>query len=149
MYPREHLLGAWRMTDWRVIADGRLDPVLPPLGEAADCGGMLLYTAEGLMSAMLSRSHRTCFADGSLDGGTLAQRSQAFQETIAYAGTFDYDEVSGEVTHVVEHATHPHLVGNRMKRICIFDGDRLRLDTPSMMMGGVARASYIDWQRCR
>lgn len=148
VHSRERLVGAWRMIDWRVIDGDRLDPNLPPLGQAADCGGILLYTAEGLMSAMLARHARPCFTDGSLDGGSIAEKSQAFETIIAYAGTYEFDEATAEVTHVVEHATHPNLVGNRMKRICIFEGDQLKLDTPSMMMGGVPRASYIQWQRC-
>ena len=144
---RDRLIGCWRMVDWKVILDDRLEDHLPPLGLARDCGGILIYAAGGMMSAMLSRKHRPTFVDGSLDGGTAEERAAALQSIVSYAGTFEVDEDKGTVTHIVSFATNPNLVGQRMLRICIFSGDRLKLDTPSMMMGGKSRASYIEWER--
>ena len=144
---RERLIGCWRMVDWKVILDNGVEDDLPPLGKARDGGGILIYGAAGMMSAMLSRQQRPPFLDGSLDGGTVEERAAAFQTIISYAGTFEVDEEKGEVTHIVSYATHPNLVGQRMLRICIFSGDRLKLDTPSMIMGGKSRASHIEWER--
>lgn len=144
---REALIGAWRMSDWQVIVDGQFDNHLPPLGHSAECGGILLYTPEGLMSAMLSRTDRAPFGDPSLDGGTPEEKVAAFSSVVSYAGTFEVDEATATVTHVVEHASHPNLVGQRMKRICVFANGRLKLDTPSMIMGGKSRESYIEWRR--
>lgn len=146
---RDALIGAWRMVDWQLIDGDRHDNFLPPLGYSADCGGILLYTAEGLMSAMLSRKQRAAFKDLSLDGGTAEEKVGAFDSFVSYAGTYEVDEASAQVTHIVELASLPSFVGQRMNRICIFNGDRLKLDTPSMIIGGVSRASYIEWQRCK
>lgn len=99
------------------------------------------------MSAMLSQKNRAPFEDRSLDGGTVEERARAFGSITAYAGTFETDDATSQVTHVVEYATMPHFVGQRMMRICIFNGNRLKLDTPVMVIGGKPRKSYIEWER--
>jgi Lipocalin-like domain len=98
------------------------------------------------MSATLSRKHRPLCSDGALDGGTGEEKAHAFGTMVSYCGMFEVDEATAAVTHIVEYATHPNLVGQRLKRICFFHGDRLKLDTPSMIMGGKVRPSYIEWQ---
>ena len=144
---RHQLIGGWRMIDWKVIVDGKPEDYMPPLGLAKDCGGMLLYTENGLMSAMLSKINRPLFDDGSLDGGTDKERAAAFGTITSYTGRFEVDEEAGSVTHLVEYSTVPNFVGQRFMRLCIFNGDKLKLDTPQMLMGGELRASYIEWQR--
>ncbi|MDB5556356.1 MAG: hypothetical protein JWL86_6340 [Rhizobium sp.] len=144
---RERLLGGWRLADWGLTDGDEEDKFLPPLGLVEDCSGFLIYSPSGVMSAMLSRRNRPLFVDSSLDGGTVQERAAAFATIVSYAGTFEIDEAASEVTHVVECATAPHFVGQRMRRICIFEGNRLKLDTPSMIIGGVSRVSYIAWEK--
>ena len=104
---RDRLIGCWRMVDWKVIVDDRVEDYLPPLGLASDGGGILIYSAAGLMSAMRSRTSRPKFRDGSLDGGAAAERAAAVQSLVSYAGTVEVDEAKAEVTHVAEYASHP------------------------------------------
>jgi len=144
---RERLLGGWRLVDWGLTDGAEEDKFLPPLGFVADCSGLLIYSPSGAMSAMLSRKNRPVFEDSSLDGGTIQERANAFATIISYAGMFEIDEQTSQVTHVVQCATMPHFVGQRMRRICIFEGNRLKLDTPSMIIGGVSRVSYIAWEK--
>ncbi|MBL1119479.1 lipocalin-like domain-containing protein [Streptomyces sp. 110] len=143
---RTRLSGSWRMTDWKVFCgEEELDP---PLGPAADCAGLLIYTDEGTMSANLTLLERPPFADGSLDGGTQQERADAYRSVIAYAGTYDVDELTEAVVHHVEIATFPNFVGTDLTRTCIFeDENTLKLDTPPMKMGGEWLGSYIRWQR--
>lgn len=144
---KKRLVGAWRMVNW-ALTDGNVeDHFLPPFGLPQDCGGMLIYSDSGAMSAMLSRRDRPAFQDHSLDGGTVQERAEAFGSITAYAGTFETDDDASQVVHVVQFATMPHLVGDRMMRICIFTGNRLKLDTPTMTFGGKSRRSYIEWER--
>ena len=144
---RELLLGGWRLVGWGLTDGDTEDKFLPPLGYVEDCGGLLIYSPSGVMSANLSRNGRPHFQDSSLDGGTTEERAQAFASMVAYSGEFDTDDATSVVTHIVKYATAPHLVGQRMPRICIFEGNRLKLDTPSMIIGGVSRVSYIEWER--
>ncbi|PRG51608.1 lipocalin-like domain-containing protein [Burkholderia gladioli] len=144
---KRKLVGAWRLTDWCLTDGEKEDRFLPPLGLVDACGGYLIYSENGVMSAMLARKERSMFKDSSLDGGTQEERADAFASIVAYSGTYELNDERSEVIHVVEHATLPHFIGQRMLRICVFDGDRLRLDTPSMVIGGVSRTSYIEWVR--
>lgn len=144
---KERLVGGWRLVGWGLTDGDAEDKFLPPLGYVEDCGGLLIYSPSGAMSATLSRNNRSHFQNSSLDGGTVEERANAFGTIVAYAGAFVTDDAKSEVTHVVDYATLPHFVGQHMRRICIFEGNRLKLDTPSMIIGGVSRVSYIEWER--
>ena len=144
---RRQLVGGWRMIDWKVFrGDATLDP---PLGPVSTCGGLLIYSADGAMSATLSVEDRPGFADDSLDGGTPREKARAYETIICYSGDYDVDEDSHVVTHHVRYATFPNFVGRDLDRVCVFDGDTLKLDTPPMKIGGEELASYILWQRVK
>jgi len=144
---RQQLIGSWKMIDWKVFrGDVTLDP---PLGPVDKCGGLLIYSADGSMSATLSAKDRPLFTDGSLDGGTPEEKAHAYESIICYSGGFDVDEDTQVVTHHVRYATFPNFVGRDLERVCIFEGDTLKLDTPPMLFGGENLASYILWQRVK
>ncbi|WP_454743935.1 lipocalin-like domain-containing protein [Cupriavidus necator] len=142
---RDKLIGAWRMIDWRIDQAGV--SVDPPLGPVGECGGLLIYTEAGVMSAMLSKKKRMRFSGNSLDGGTVEEKKIAYETIISYAGTYEVDEASSAVVHHVEYATFPNFVGQDLRRLCIFDGNTLKLDTPPMEFGGKSMASFILWER--
>ncbi|MFE5328136.1 lipocalin-like domain-containing protein [Embleya sp. NPDC056575] len=140
------LVGSWRLADWKVFTEA--GPVDPPLGPAERCTGLLIYTPEATMSAHLTLMDRPRFADASLDGGSSREKAAAYGSIISYAGTWDLDEATDTVVHHVRMATFPNFVGIDLERVCVFeDDDTLRLDTPPMLMGGEARASYVLWRR--
>jgi hypothetical protein len=145
---RSSLLGAWRLASWRSVSEGQESSYLPPLGLAEDCGGYLIYTDSGHMSVTMSLKDRPPFADISLDAGTPQQKAEAFATYINYCGTFEVNEDNGEVVHQVQFAMQPSLVGQRLRRICIFAGGNLRLDTPQVKIGGKWQSGYIEWTRC-
>ena len=142
---RDRILGSWRMIDWKILKGEKSLP--PPLGPADQCGGLLIYSPDGMMSAFLSAKSRPRFKDNSLDGGTPEEKLRAFESVIAYTGSFAVDEATATVTHDVKYATLPNFVSQKLPRICVFDGDTLKLDTPPMQFGGESLASYILWQR--
>ena len=144
---KDRLVGGWRLVGWGITDGETEDKFLPPLGLVEDCGGLLIYSASGVMSVNMSRNDRPLFQNSSLDGGTQEERAQAFATIVAYSGNFVTDDATSEVTHLPQYATLPHFVGQRMRRICIFEGKRLKLDTPTMIIGGVSRESYIEWER--
>ncbi|MCY4671087.1 MAG: lipocalin-like domain-containing protein [Rhodococcus sp.] len=142
---QEKLIGSWEMIDW-VLLEGtqRLDP---PFGPVDQCGGLLIYSADGMMSATLSAENRQVFADSSLDGGTDEEKIRAYESIVSYSGRYSVDETTQVVTHHVQFASMPNFVGNGLERICIFESDNiLKLDTPAMKVGGADRAGNILWQ---
>ena len=135
------------MIDWKVFrGDTTIDP---HLGPADKCGGLLIYSSDGSMSATLSVKDRPVFTDESLDGGTLEEKAHAYETITCYSGGFDVDEDTHVVIHHVRYATFPNFVGRDLRRTCVFEGDTLKLDTPPMLHGGENLASHILWQRVR
>jgi hypothetical protein len=144
---RQQLIGSWELIDWKVFRGAAtLDP---HLGPADNCGGLLIYSADGLMSVTLSVKDRPVFTDESLDGGTPEEKAHAYETITCYSGGFDFDEDTHVVTHHVRYATFPNFVGRDLNRVCILEGDTLKLDTPPMLHGGENLASYILWQRVK
>ncbi|MEU6147535.1 lipocalin-like domain-containing protein [Streptomyces sp. NPDC047081] len=142
---RNRLIGAWEMVDWGGwVGD---TPVQVPLGSVEECGGILIYSENGLMTATLSRLDRTPFTTDSMDGGTPAEKQKAYETLICYAGEFEVDEVNSSVTHKVRYSSFPNWVGAELLRYCIFEGDVLKLDTPSMKINGKDTTSFISWRK--
>ncbi|WP_336335154.1 lipocalin-like domain-containing protein [Pseudomonas putida] len=144
---RERLMGTWEMEDFKIVEGDML--VDPPLGATETLGGYLIYSADGHMVAFLSQKDIPRFADESLDGGTSEERARAHQGIITYVGTFDVDEVKSTVTHHVKYASVPNMMGRDLTRICVWQGERLKLDTPPMVFGGKMKSSYILWRRAK
>ena len=116
------LLGAWHLVSWTyVYDDGR--PPEHPLGP--DARGLILYTADGHVSATLMRT----------SGGT---------GSFAYAGRYAVRD--GAVHHSIEVATNPALVGLTSKRHIALDGDRLTLSGPDFSAES-GRTQKIVWRR--
>ena len=118
----KELLGAWRLESWSfVYDDGR--PAEYPLGP--DAKGIILYTADGHVSATLMRT-----------SGAV--------ESFAYAGRYDVRD--GAAFHSIEVATNPALVGITSTRHITLDGDRLTLSGPDFSAGS-DRTQKIAWRR--
>ena len=116
------LLGAWHLESWSLVHDdGR--PPEHPLG--SDAKGLILYTDDGHMSAMLMRTTGTA-------------------ESFAYAGRYEVHD--GAVYHSIDVATNRSLVGVTSTRHIVLDGDRLTLSGPDFS-AGTGRTQRIVWRR--
>ena len=130
------LLGAWTLASWSLVyEDGR--PQEYPLG--ADARGLIMYTADGHVSATLMRAVRPQLAPGS-----TVDRAQAYDESFAYAGRFEVK--CGAVYHTIQIATNPALIGITSTR-------HIELSAPSLVLSGpdftseYARTQRIAWVR--
>ena len=144
---REKLIGAWEMEDFKIQEGNTL--VDSPLGPVEQSGGILIYSEDGLMTAFLSQNDIPRFSDNSLDGGTIEERARANKGIICYTGSFDVDEINHTVTHHVRYASVPNMIEKDLMRICVWENDKLKLDTPPMEFGGVMKSSYILWKRVK
>ena len=116
------LLGAWRLESWSFVYDDGRRPEYP-LGPDAE--GIILYTADGHVSATIMRTSGTA-------------------ESFAYAGRYDVRD--GAAFHSIEVATDPALVGITSTRYIALDGDRLTLSGPDFSAGS-GRIQKIVWRR--
>lgn len=141
---RAAVIGAWRLVSFKATAVDRGD-VVEPYG--ARPRGMLVYTADGAMSAQIMRPDRPQFQQARLEEGQPEELVAAAVGYMAYGGTW---EVSGEslVVHHVEISLFPNWVGATLSRIATWDGDRLDLNLPEpAMIWGARRTGVLKWER--
>ena len=130
------LIGAWRLVRWSLVyADGRAPDY--PLGE--DAQGILMYTADGHVSATLMKKARPAQAPVS-----EAEAARAYGESFAYAGRYEVRD--GAAYHSIQIATNPALIGITSTRHIALEGDRLILSGPDFAASS-PRTQRIEWRR--
>lgn len=139
---REDLLGAWTLERWRTVyEDSR---VSMPLGSKPS--GLLLYNAEGRMSASIMAAGRKRFTVANPREARASERAQAFDGYVGYAGRWRI--LRGRIEHVVTVALNPSLIGSRQWREAILSGDRLLLFAEERTRFGTRRHEVL-WRRAR
>ena len=121
---REAVLGAWELVSF-VARDAATDEDRHPLGTAPR--GLILYTADGHMSAQLAES----------DMG----------DYIAYGGRYSVDEETSTLHHDVTISMMPELLAQPQFRNAAVDGDLLTLSATSADDAGVTTHSRLLWRR--
>jgi hypothetical protein len=121
---RSDLIGMWRLVALTVIG---LDGVASfPLGR--ELAGQLIYDASGRMSAQIMRSDQASFASDDNLHALTEEASAAWHNYIGYFGTFSVHADATAVTHHVEGAWFPNMVGVDLVRTCRLQGDQLVLE---------------------
>jgi hypothetical protein len=139
---RSEILGAWAYHAWRITyEDGR---ITEPFG--ADASGLLLYTADGFMSACIMAGGREPFASPNPRAATLRERAGAFDGYFSYAGRWRL--VRGVVEHLVSIAANPAMVGTSQFRHARLSGRRLVLSAEETTVRGLRRHD-LEWRRPR
>jgi hypothetical protein len=135
----QHLIGTWHLERWAIeYSDGR---VTLPFG--ADAGGMLLYAADGGMSAAMYRRQRTALDAAIPARASLETRAAIVEEYLAYGGTWWLD--GNVIVHRVMHSANPVLIGTEQRREAQLEGERLSLIAREPQ--AQARVHRIDWRR--
>jgi hypothetical protein len=137
------LVGAWRVLAMEhYTADGEVGRTF-----GDDPRGIIVYTAERYMAAVLMRPDRPLFAAGDVLGGTPSERADAFLTANAFAGRW---EVQGpEVVHHLEVTTFPNWAGTEQRRRFDVTESELTLYPPSMLMQGKLRHARVHCARVR
>jgi hypothetical protein len=119
----EQLLGAWKLVSWEEIGgDGAIDF---PLGSGAV--GLLIYDRSGHVSAQLARSPQTNFESEDWRQASSAEMTAAWPSYFGYFGTFSIDAEERTVTHHIEAAWFPNLVGSDQIR-------HFRIEPPGLVL---------------
>ena len=136
----KRLAGAWELRSWTEIrSDGTTEF---PLGVKAR--GQILYTPDGHVAAQLVKANRATFTSEDWRDASDAEGARAFKEYFGYFGTFSIDQRKQAVTHHIEGAWFPNLVGTDQIRIFQFVDDQLVLDADTKW--GKVR---IEWKRAK
>jgi len=136
----EKFIGTWKLISFEMRSD---DQVTYPLGK--DPVGYLIYSSEGYMSAALMASNRRRFSSMDLMKATTEELVAAAGTYIAYCGK--YEVTKDKVTHLVEVSLFPNWVGEKQERFYEFEGDKLTLSTPQMVLGGKQQTGHLVWKR--
>jgi Lipocalin-like domain len=121
---REAVLGAWELVSF-VARDTTTGEDRQPLGTAPR--GLILYTADGHMSAQLAESDMRGY--------------------IAYGGRFSVDEETATLHHDVTISMMPELLTQPQFRNASVDDDLLTLSATRADDNGVTTHSSLVWRR--
>jgi hypothetical protein len=139
---KRKLLGAWRLKSYDVLIDGQRRPSI--LGESPV--GLLIYHADGFMSATMMAADRPLLNAASLMAADDAAALAAGRSCIAYSGRFD---VAGDhVHHHVMQSLLPDWVGQTLVRTIGWQHDNLTLSPPDdHTASGKTVQRVLTWRR--
>jgi hypothetical protein len=136
-------VGVWRLVSFEVHTQPG-QPIRHPFG--SDAVGILIYTGNGVMAGQLMRPGRSTFSSRIITRGSDAELVEAATGYVAYAGTYEVNEVNdaeGVVTHHVTMSLFPNLVGTDQHRHLTLTTDALELRTPEES----GRVMILRWRR--
>lgn len=134
------LHGAWGFARWAIThSDGRIST---PFG--ADAEGLLLYTADGCMTATIMAAGRAVLSGASPRQASQAEKARAFDTYFSYAGRW---RLEGDcVVHEVQVALNPAMIGTLQWREASLQGQQLILSAKENTSDG-ERLHALTWQR--
>lgn len=142
MITKEDLIGTWKLESWTIGYSDR-DDFSYPFGE--DPQGLLLYSAEGWMSASIARAGRAPFPEvENFRKLSDSLKAEAFSSYFHYAGT--YRVANGDVTHYVTQGLNPNFPGTEQLRHAELDGHTLVLSGKDQV-ADVTRFHSLVWHR--
>jgi Lipocalin-like domain len=139
---RDDILGTWRLASYTAERVGELSN---PLGQ--DPVGIIMYTADGYMSAQLMRRDRPAYDKAITGGGTTEQMAAAAGGYLCYTGPYTLDEAADVLHHHVEVSLLPNWIGGVQVRNAQLDSDMLTLSAEITSRKGVSSVHVLVWRR--
>ena len=133
-------IGSWRLVSY--VSEDQSGKVTYPFGK--DATGYIVYGADGTMSVALMSANRPRFESDRSREGSIENKAASFDGYISYAGPYTIGEDA--VTHHVEVAWFPNMVGQDNVRTFKFDGSRLKLTIPPMIDGSEI-TGHLVWEK--
>lgn len=139
--PREALVGTWRLVK---VSNSRRDGGVDDQPWGAAPTGLLIYTSEGTMAAVISYGGRR-FLSADRVAAPVGERAEAFATFFAYGGHYSVD--GNRLTHQVALASVENWVGTDLVRTFELSGARLTLRTPPVLVAGEELGAELVWER--
>lgn len=123
---RDQLVGAWQLVSYVSTPEDPTKEATHPLGN--DPKGILLYTADGYMSAQIQALES---AKEEIDA-----KSTQLTGYLGYAGPFHIDETGSEpvLQHHMSLSSFPAWLGDTQRRLVRLEGNILVLSTESEIL---------------
>jgi Lipocalin-like domain len=138
----ERFIGTWKLVSYENRSG---DQVTYPVGK--NPVGYIMYNAEGYMAVALMASNRKRFSSIDIMGGTTEEIVAAYGTYLSYCGKYAVTE--DRVIHHVEVSSYPNWIGEDQVRFYKFEGNKLILSTPFMILGGKQQRGYLIWERMK
>lgn len=143
---REYLVGAWALESYQ-SSDVDGSNVRHPLG--TDARGIIMYTADGYMSAQIMRADRAPVARGDLQLADNDELAAAARGYLAYAGPYSVLD-DGVIAHHVDVSLLPNWIGGTQYRAAQVGDDRLQLGPAEpVLIKGKLRNGRLIWRRAK
>jgi hypothetical protein len=141
-HPIEEVFGAWTLVSL-TIEQG--DKKIEPYG--ANPKGSMIYDPSGRFSITIVRADLPKVASNNRETSTPEESAKILHGSIAYFGTFTYDEPTKAISVKIEGATFPNWNGTEQKRTIAIVDDTLTLTNPTASSGpGVVK---VVWKRAK
>ena len=142
---RAALIGVWTLRQYAELIDGQTP--LHPFGLNPE--GLLIYTADGFVSAMLMAPDRPSLSGNGLIDGTPGEFAALGRGFIGYSGAYDVDEAESVVTHYPLVAFVPKMIGRRQERHAELNADTMVLTATHVQPDGLPAKSRLEWVRSK
>ena len=134
-------VGSWRFVSY--ISEDENGKITHPFGE--DAHGYIIYGEDGYMQVALMTSDRPIFDTKRFRSGSAENKVAAFDGYLSYAGPYTIDKDT--ITHHVEVAWFPNMVGLDNVRKFEFEGNRLKLSVPPVEIDHVVVTQHLVWEK--
>ena len=139
----DRIVGTWQLVEYSTTSDsGDVDYPLGP-----EARGLIIYSADGYMSAQIMRSGRAEYRSRNVHSGETTERAEAAGGYLAYSGPYHVDEDNSAVWHEMAVSLYPNWLGENQKRNVRFDGDRLILSSDPLVFRTITLFPTLIWRR--
>jgi hypothetical protein len=142
---QERIIGAWRLRRY-VEYPCNGSPPREPMTARPE--GLILYTADGFMSAQLCAPGRRPFASGDWFVASCDEFRAEATSYIAYSGPWQMGPDQNTIIHGMDVSLFPNWCGQRQARRVRIDGDQLFLASVApLYSGGMLINAELQWCR--
>jgi Lipocalin-like domain len=141
---RTSIIGAWTLVSYESTAVDGSDRGYP-LGP--DARGIIMYTADGYMSAQIMRSDRAPFGHDDPHLAGENEFASAARGYLSYAGPYVVLD-GGLIAHQVQVSLLPNWIGGTQYRAAHLDDSHLELaPAEPILLDGERRNARLVWRR--
>lgn len=110
--------------------------------------GMAVLDASRI-SIIISSGKAPKFVSNNRETGTAEENKSAMAGSIAFFGTYSFDETSKVLSVKIEASNFPNWEGTEQKRSITLSGDTMIFSNPTPSAGGPGGVAKITWKRAK
>jgi hypothetical protein len=137
------LIGTWTLVSVTLEEGGNKTE---PFGPSPK--GMSIFDGTR-QSTVIVRAEMPKFASNNRNSGTADENKAAVQGSLAFFGSYTFDEASKSVTTKIDGSSFPNWMGVEQKRTIAIANDTLTVTNPVPSAGGPGGVATVIWKRAK